>query len=135
MPHQWETSQLGVTELDDSHREFVVQVKALIAAGDAQFPVLFAALIAHTRDHFMAEGRMMRDARYPGLSIHESEHHRVLGELQQLNRTLKRGHLPLVRAFVKQGLPEWFNTHLTMMDAALVSHLQKQAAAILSEKT
>jgi hypothetical protein len=55
--------------------------------------------------------------------MHEGEHHRVLGELQQLNRTLKRGRLPLVRAFVKQGLPEWFDNHLSMMDAALVAHV------------
>jgi hypothetical protein len=57
--------------------------------------------------------------------MHEGEHHRVLGELQQLNRTLKRGRLPLVRAFVKQGLPEWFDNHLTMMDGALTGYLKQ----------
>jgi len=56
------------------------------------------------------------------------QHHRVLGELQQLNRTLKRGRMPLVRAFVKQGLPEWFDNHLSMMDAALVAYLKIMAS-------
>ena len=132
MSHQaiWEPARhtLGVAELDDAHQDFIGQVAALIAASDAEFPALFAVLINHTREHFMAEGRLMREAKYQGLGIHEGEHHRILGELQQLNRTLKRGHLPLVRAYVKQGLPEWFDTHLAMMDGALVAHLKKSAA-------
>jgi len=116
---------LNLAGMDDAHREFISLVAALIAASDAEFPPLFQALVNHTREHFIAEGRLMREAKYPGLGVHEGEHHRMLGELQQLNRTLKRGHLPLVRAFVKEGLPEWFDTHLAMMDAALVVHLKK----------
>ncbi len=127
MRHQavWDAARhtLGVDKIDHAHQEFILQVAALIAASDAQFPALFQALISHTREHFMTEGQLMRAAKYQGLSLHEGEHHRVLGELQQLNRTLKRGRLPLVRAFVKQGLPEWFDNHLSMMDAALVAHL------------
>jgi hemerythrin-like metal-binding protein len=118
---------LGLDEMDDAHREFITQVGTLIAASDAEFPALFQALVAHTREHFMAEGRLMREAKYQGLGVHEGEHHRVLGELQQLNRTLKRGHLPLVRAYVREGLAEWFDTHLAMMDGALVAFLKKQA--------
>jgi hemerythrin-like metal-binding protein len=117
---------LGMTEMDNTHREFIAQVAALIAASDAEFPALFQALVNHTRAHFTVEGNLMRASKYRGFPEHESEHHRVLGELLQLNRTLKRGHLPLVRAYVKEGLPEWFDTHLAMMDAALAMHLKKQ---------
>lgn len=117
---------LGLEEIDIAHRHFIEQVAALIAASDADFPVLFQSLVAHLREHFIAEGKLMREAKYQGLGIHEGEHHRVLGELQQLNRSLKRGRLPLVRAYVREGLPEWFDTHLTMMDGALVAFLEKQ---------
>jgi hemerythrin-like metal-binding protein len=118
---------LGVTKLDLAHQEFIQQVAALIQSGDAEFPALFQALINHTRSHFNEEGQLMRASKYSGLAMHEGEHHRVLGELQQLSRTLKRGRLPLVRAFVKHGLPEWFDNHLSMMDAALVAHLKRLA--------
>ena len=128
---QWDNARhtLGMEEMDSTHREFITQVATLIAAGNDEFPALFQALVNHTREHFTAEGLLMRASKYKGLPEHESEHHRVLGELQQLNRTLKRGHLPLVRAYVKEGLPEWFDTHLAMMDAALVMHLKKTAHA------
>src|SRR5512140_1250506 len=116
---------LGMNEMDATHREFIAQVAALVAASNVEFPALFQALVDHTREHFIAEGKLMRESKYRGLPEHEGEHHRVLGELQQLNRSLKRGHLPLVRAYVKEGLMDWFDTHLSMMDAALAMHLKK----------
>jgi len=125
---QWDEARhaLGMEGMDATHREFITQVAALIAAGNAEFPALFQALVNHTREHFTTEGQLMRASKYRGLPEHEAEHHRVLGELLQLNRSLKRGHLPLVRAYVKEGLPEWFDTHLAMMDSALAMHLNKQ---------
>lgn len=126
-PALWDEARhaLGMAEMDATHRVFVAQVAALNAAGAAEFPALFQQLVNHTREHFIAEGKLMRDTQYRGLPEHESDHHRVLGELQQLNRSLKRGHLPLVRAYVKEGLMEWFDTHVAMMDAALAMHLKK----------
>lgn len=127
-PPTWDESRhaLGIAQMDDTHREFAAQVAALIAADSASFPALFQQLVNHTREHFIAEGKLMRDSKYRGLPEHEGDHHRVLGELQQLNRSLKRGHLPLVRAYVKEGLMDWFDTHVAMMDAALAMHLKKQ---------
>jgi hemerythrin-like metal-binding protein len=116
--------KLGVDEIDGAHQDFITQVAALIAASDTDFPPMFQTLVTHLREHFLAEGKMMRENKYPGLGIHEGEHHRVLGELQQLNRSLKRGRLPLVRAYTREGLPEWFDTHLVMMDGALVAFLK-----------
>ena len=117
---------LGVPGMDATHREFMLQLDTLIAASDDDFPLLFQSLVNHVRAHFLAEGQLMRTSNYRGLPEHESEHHRVLGELQQLNRSLKRGRLPLVRAYVREGLTEWFATHLAMMDTALAMHLKKQ---------
>ena len=127
-PPVWDARKhpIGLPVLDSAHEEFITQVGALIQAGDAEFPALYQSLINHTRAHFEEEGRLMRASKYPGLGVHEGEHHRVLGEMQQLNRSLKRGHLPLVRAYVKEGLMDWFDTHVAMMDAALAMHLKKQ---------
>ena len=58
--------QLGMDEMDVTHREFIAQVAALIAAGNAEFPALFQALVNHTAAHFTAEGELMRAAKYRG---------------------------------------------------------------------
>ena len=128
-PAAWDKARhhLGLDEIDVAHRDFITQVGALITASDAEFPPMFQALVIHLREHFIAEGKLMRDSKYQGLGIHESEHHRILGELQQLNRSLKRGRLPLVRAYVREGMPDWFDTHLLMMDCALVAFLRSKS--------
>ena len=60
------------SEMDFTHREFIAQLAALIAAGNAEFPALFQALVNHTAAHFKAEGVLMRATKYRGLPEHES---------------------------------------------------------------
>ncbi|MGE0014245.1 MAG: hemerythrin, partial [Azoarcus sp.] len=57
------------------------------------------------------------------------EHQRVLAELRAFNRSVKGGRLLVARAYVRESLPEWFDLHLSTMDAALAAHLRKQHAA------
>jgi len=114
----------GISDKDGDHREFVKRLNALISSSDTDFPPLFQELISHTREHFLTESNLMREEKYQERDLHESEHQRVLTELQELNRGIRRGRLGLVRAQVKDGLAEWFNTHLAKMDNALLTHLK-----------
>ena len=116
---------LGVDEMDATHREFAALVDALNQANDETFSFLFQKLVDHTRLHFAEEGRLMRLLRFPALGEHEGEHFRVLGELLQFNRAVQRGRLPLARAYVKSGLPEWFELHLVTMDSALAAQCRQ----------
>lgn len=118
-----ERHHLGVAGMDATHREFLDLVAALGRCADAEFPALFQQLVDHTRLHFAEEGRLMRLYKFPALGEHEGEHHRVLGDLLQFNRHIKRGRLALARAYVGDGLPEWFELHLATMDRALAGHL------------
>jgi len=115
---------LGVEEMDEDHREFIALLEILNDAGDDEFPVMFQKLVDHIRLHFVREGRLMRLGKFLALGEHEGEHHRVLGELLQFNRAVKRGRLPLARAYVRSGLPEWFELHLSTMDSALAAHIK-----------
>lgn len=119
---------LGVEEMDGGHREFFGFLEILNDAGDVEFPIMFQKLVDHTRQHFAHEGRLMRLGRYAALGEHEGEHHRVLGELLQFNRNVKRGRLVLARAYVKSGLPEWFALHHSTMDSALANHFKSHLA-------
>lgn len=119
---------LGVEEMDGNHREFLALLEALRGAGDEDFIFLFQKLVDHTRLHFAEEGRLMRLCKFPALAEHEGEHFRVLGDLMQFNRNVKRGRLPLARAYARSGLHEWFDLHLTTMDQALATHLKRTMA-------
>jgi hemerythrin-like metal-binding protein len=120
---------LGVAEIDGTHREFTALVNLLAECDDADFAALFEKLLDHCRRHFTNEGRLMRISRFPALNEHEGEHHRIYGDLVQMNRAVQRGRLMLPRAFVKQGLEDWFSLHLSSMDAALAAHLKRMGAA------
>jgi hemerythrin-like metal-binding protein len=122
---QWDEARysLGVEGMDVTHREFAQLAEALAKAGDEDFPVLFQELLDHTRLHFAEEGRLMRLCKFPPIAIHEAEHARVLGDLIQLNRHIQTGRLPLARAYVRSGLPEWFELHLATMDRALAAYM------------
>lgn len=120
---------LGVNEMDDTHKAFTALVNLLIEAEDAEFILLFERLLDHCREHFSNEGRLMRISRFPALNEHEGEHHRVYGDLVQMNRAVQRGRTMLARSYVKKGLEEWFNLHLATMDAALAAHLKKTGEA------
>ncbi|THF56924.1 hypothetical protein E6O51_18960 [Pseudothauera rhizosphaerae] len=87
--------------MDATHREFVDLAAALMAADDARFPAI---------------------------GEHVNEHQRVLGELMAFGRGVQAGRLKFARAYVQQSLPEWFDLHLSTMDAALAAHLKRSAA-------
>lgn len=116
---------LGISEMDATHREFIALTNMLAECDDTDFAALFEKLLEHCRRHFINEGRLMRISRFPALNEHESEHHRIYGDLVQMNRAVQRGRLALPRAFVKQGLVEWFSVHLASMDSALAAHLKR----------
>ena len=110
-----ERHELGVAEMDATHREFLDL---------ADFPALFARLQVHTRQHFENEERLMKASRFPAIGEHNSEHLRVLGELAHFARGVAAGRLGLARRYV-QGLPAWFDTHLATMDAALAGCIKR----------
>lgn len=120
---------LGVAEMDATHREFLALLALLGECDDTDFAGLFCKLLEHCRAHFTGEGRLMRLSRFPALNEHEGEHHRVYGDLVQMHRAVQRGRVALARAFVKQGLVEWFALHLGSMDAALAAHLKRLGTA------
>lgn len=119
-----ERHALGAPEMDGTHREFAALAKELALAGAEDFPLLFEALVDHTRSHFENESRLMRVCRFPAIAEHEGEHQRVLGELTRLQRGLEEGHLAFARAYVREGLPDWFAQHLATMDSALAACLK-----------
>ena len=121
----WDESRhsLGLEEMDATHREFVALVHALQTADHENFVFLFQKLVEHTRLHFVEEGRLMRLYKFAAIGEHEGEHHRVYGDLLQFSRNVRNGRIALARAYVKDGLSEWFALHVGSMDSALAAHI------------
>jgi hemerythrin len=118
---------LGLSKMDDTHREFVAIVNAMGEADKADFIPLFEALTKHTKAHFSAEERLMEASAFPAIREHKDEHLRVLGELERFGQRVAAGAVLMGRAYVTQQLPKWFDLHTITMDSALAAHLKAKA--------
>jgi hemerythrin len=121
---------LGVTAMDETHREFVELVNRLGEADKKAFIPLFEELFQHTQAHFAAESRLMEESRFPARREHEDDHQRVLGDINRFAARTTAGSTLMARAYLTQQLPDWFNLHALTMDSALAAHLKQSSATL-----
>ncbi|MCB1909235.1 MAG: hemerythrin family protein [Rhodocyclaceae bacterium] len=122
----WDPAQhsVGVEHMDVVHREFLALARVLEDCPNSQFADRLRALVDHTEKHFAAEEREMRETACPSLAEHAAEHARLLADLRRFQQAVERGRPAMARAFVEDGLADWFAIHLATMDSALAAHLR-----------
>jgi hemerythrin len=76
-------------------------------------------LAVHTREHFLREEAMMREARFPMYAAHKAEHDRVLAEMDAEARLFRvHGDAGRLSRYLLDALPEWYVSHTRTMDVA-----------------
>ncbi|MBL6987406.1 MAG: hemerythrin domain-containing protein [Methylobacter sp.] len=120
---------VGYDLIDKDHNEFIDLLNRLDGADNTHFPDLFRQLYEQTEQHFERENQLMKQFAYPGETEHKGEHQRVLGEFKQFKSRVDKGLIAFGRSFVKDRLPQWFGLHVTTMDSALATHINKQSQA------
>jgi hemerythrin len=113
----------GIPRMDATHREFVEMVDQLLSAADEHLPDGLQRLLQHTQAHFDQEQLWMEACSFPPIAIHQGEHQRVLGVLEQTLKFASGGDLNAARAVI-DSLPQWFEQHAASMDNALAMHMR-----------
>lgn len=126
---EWDDARflLRVSEMDETHREFVALVNQLDAASDRDFPALFHAFIEHCQQHFEQEEQLMRETGFSAYAEHRDDHQRILGELAQFRKRVDRGIIAFGRNYIRERMPTWFPIHAATMDSALAMHIKNSA--------
>lgn len=114
---------LGLSFMDDTHREFVDLLARAEAAGDAALPAIWDELVAHTDDHFGREDEWMRSTGFSSVNCHTTQHKVVLQVLREGAARAAAGDLAPIRQMIVE-LAVWFPHHAQTMDAALALHLR-----------
>jgi hemerythrin len=114
---------LGVEKMDATHREFVLQLNALAAAGDGAMLAGLDAFIAHTVEHFDQEARWMESMEFPPMHCHKEEHEGVLSIMREVRGMVADGKFELGRVLVRELAP-WFTNHAATMDAMLAMFIK-----------
>ncbi|MBE7370079.1 hemerythrin domain-containing protein [Ramlibacter pallidus] len=115
--------ELGLSFMDDTHREFVDLLAQCEGAADAELPALWDTLIAHTADHFGREDEWMLATGFASGNCHATQHKVVLQVLREGALHARQGDLGPVRQMIGE-LAAWFPQHAKSMDAALALHLR-----------
>ena len=88
-----ETFELGITEVDDDHRELLAIMRRIKEAADREFfdecSTLLDELIEFSVDHFEREEEMLARVDYPNVEIHKEYHHRLLDRARSVKEVCK----------------------------------------------
>ncbi|AMO24330.1 hypothetical protein GCM10027034_14510 [Ramlibacter solisilvae] len=121
---EWsEAVALGLSFMDDTHREFIDLLAAAESASDAVLPQAWHALVEHTAAHFGQEDQWMQKTGFAASNCHTTQHKVVLQVLREGSVRAAAGDLAPARQMIRE-LAEWFPAHAQSMDAALALHLR-----------
>ena len=115
--------ELGLSFMDDTHKEFVALLARAEEADDRSLPALWDALVAHTAEHFGREDAWMRSTGFAHDNCHTTQHRIVLQVLREGLAEALAGNVAPARQLVRE-LAVWFPQHAQSMDAALALHLR-----------
>lgn len=116
--HWTQDMQLGIPEMDESHRAMLDELNRLAQADDADLMDRFARLVASIERDFREEEDTMERIDYMDLRPHCEHHARTLSGLHHAASLGWQGDLSEVRRAIEL-LPQWFVMHLHTMDIRL----------------
>ena len=117
---------LGFGPMDDTHREFVDCVRAMLDADDAGFLAALDAFAEHAVRHFDDEKRWMLETSFPAAGCHIDEHEAVLASVRQVREALVGGEEVELGRSLARELVNWFPGHADYLDSALSQWLVKR---------
>ena len=126
-PFQWTDAYLmGYQPMDETHREFVDIVNAMLAADDAGFSALLDRFASHAKEHFEHESQWMEGSKFPATECHIDEHGAVMNSVEQVRQVVATGNIAEGRRLATE-LAKWFPGHADYMDASLAQWMVKQS--------
>ena len=116
---------LGYPPMDDTHREFVDIVAALLAADDQGVAALLEAFARHAEAHFAQEHDWMDQTEFPAAQCHKDEHNAVMKSVRDVQTIVAAGNTEEARSLAR-ALKDWFPGHADYMDSALAAWMSKK---------
>ena len=116
----------GYAPMDDTHREFVDIVGAMLQAPDEDLLGHLKALITHSVHHFSQEEGWMQKTSFPATECHTNEHNAVLTSMREVAEHIENGGDPYEARRLATELARWFPGHTDYLDASLAQWVAKK---------
>lgn len=123
---QWSDAfLLGYGKMDDTHREFVELVAAMLACPDEEMAERLRTFAGHAERHFADELKWMLTSQFPATQCHADEHAAVMASVKQVQERVDAGDIEVARRLATE-LARWFPGHADHMDSALAQWLVRK---------
>jgi hemerythrin-like metal-binding protein len=127
----------GIASMDREHSgqlSLLNDLKAAVRSGapDSLVYALLNELVEHTNLHFLSEQLSMKLHAYEAYESHFLEHERLLGEVQNLKRSLAAGTATDKSSLI-EALRSWLLVHIQTSDKTLAEYLSTRAAQQATE--
>jgi hemerythrin len=116
---------LGYGPMDDTHREFVDLVNALLTCPDAEMAERLQRFAEHSENHFVDELKWMEATDFPATQCHADEHAAVMKSVREVQALVVDGNSKVARSLA-QELARWFPGHAGYLDASLAQWIVKK---------
>lgn len=136
---EWkEEYQTGVELIDAQHRHLVEIINKFEDAlqkgkGSRQMNEILNDLTGYTQEHFSTEERLMAEAGYPQLKLHQSQHRQLLQKVERFQFEYN-GAGRRITADMHEFLAYWLVTHILRDDKAYSPCLTGQPAEAAPEQ-
>lgn len=117
---------LGYVPMDDTHREFVEHLDALLTCDDAALAGRLEAFAKHADAHFADENAWMEKTDFPPKQCHVDEHAAVMQSVYQVLEVVRQGDVAEGRRLA-EALADWFPGHAFHLDSALAHWMVKRS--------
>ena len=117
---------LGYQPMDNTHREFVEVVNAMINADDTAFAACLDAFAVHAERHFEEERVWMDKTDCPAKDCHNDEHAAVMKSVREVMAVVAKGDVEEGRRLAAE-LQRWFPGHADYLDASLAQWMVKKS--------
>ena len=112
--------------MDDTHKEFVALLDALLGCEDPEFRERLEAFERHAVTHFAEEDAWMERTDFPPKDCHIDEHAAVMASVKAVFEQVKAGDYAEGRRLAR-ALADWFPGHAFHLDSALSHWMCKRA--------
>lgn len=122
-----EHHRIGITAIDDQHREIIERVNLIADAVDQSarhdaIQEMMDDLILFACEHFALEERLMTEYGFPDLEAHIAEHLSLLQQLNNIRNALLTPN-PTKAALVSAFITDWAELHILQADKEIGAFL------------
>lgn len=133
MAIEWkEDLAIGVTEVDDQHKELFLKVNELFnACNGGKGKEYIDDVIKYLQDyvvlHFTSEEKLQKQNGYPQYEAHKAQHEQFIKDFLALKEKIdKNGITGLTIVQLNQVLVDWLINHIRKSDKALGLYLKEK---------